>query len=68
VILPLGRSGASPFAESDHHPQITVYMARQRERGKTQREAIRCLTRHLIRRIYNLPRDPQHTPTTLCLT
>jgi transposase len=51
-----------------HHPQTTLYMAKQRQRGKTQREAIRCLKRHLIRRIYNLLRDPRHTPTALCLT
>jgi transposase len=39
-------------------PPTAVYIARQRERGKTNREAIRCLKRHLIRRVYNLLRDP----------
>ena len=39
-------------------PQTAVYIARQRERGKTNREAIRCLKRHLIRRVYNLLHDP----------
>jgi transposase len=49
-------------------PQTAVYIARQRQRGKTNREAIRCLKRHLIRRVYNLLRDPARVPTTLCLT
>lgn len=49
-------------------PQTALYIARQRERGKTNREAIRCLKRHLIRRVYNLLRDPARIPTTLCLT
>jgi transposase len=51
-----------------HDPQTALYMAKQRRRGKTQREAIRCLKRHLVRRIYNLLRAPNETPITLCLT
>jgi hypothetical protein len=39
-----------------------------RIRGKTQREAIRCLKRHLVRRIYNLLRTPNDIPIRLCLT
>jgi len=31
-----------------HDPQTALYMAKQRGRGKTQREAIRCLKRHLV--------------------
>jgi transposase len=51
-----------------HDPQTAVYIAKQRHNGKTNREAIRCLKRHLIRRVYHLLRDPTSTPTTLCLT
>jgi transposase len=51
-----------------HDPQTANYIAKQRRHGKTNRDAIRCLKRHLIRRVYNLPRDPTSTPTTLCLT
>jgi transposase len=51
-----------------HDPQTAVYIAKQRRNGKTNREAIRCLKRHLIRRVYNLLRDPARVPTTVCLT
>jgi transposase len=51
-----------------HDPRTAVYIAKQRQRGKTNREAIRCLKRHLIRRVYNLLHDPATAPTTLCLT
>jgi transposase len=51
-----------------HDPQTALYMAKQRTRGKTQREATRCLKRHLVRRIYNLLRAPNEVPITLCLT
>jgi transposase len=51
-----------------HDPQTAVYIAKQRQRGKTNREAIRCLKRHLTRRVYNLLHNPTTTPTTLCLT
>jgi transposase len=46
-------------------PQTALYIARQRERGKTNREAIRCLKRHLIRRVYNLLRDPNSVPIAI---
>ena len=36
--------------------------------GKTKREAIRCLKRHLVRRVYHLLKDPSQVPTTICLT
>jgi transposase len=51
-----------------HDPQTALYIAKQRQRGKTNREAIRCLKRHLARRVYNLLHDPATAPTTLCLT
>ena len=50
-----------------HDPQTALYMAKQRRRGKTQREATRCLKRHLVWRIYNLLSDPSAIPQTVCL-
>ena len=51
-----------------HDPRTAVYMAKQRKNGKTSREAIRSLKRHLVRRVYYLLHDPDRVPTTLCLT
>jgi transposase len=49
-------------------PHTSLYIARQRQNGKTRKEAIRNLKRHLVRRVYHLLADPQSIPTTLCLT
>jgi transposase len=51
-----------------HDPQTALYIARQRHKGKTHREAIRCLKRHLIRRIYRLLSDPRSVPQPPRLT
>jgi len=49
-------------------PATAALHARQRTNGKTSREAIRCLKRHLIRRIYRLLTAPNTVPQTVCLT
>jgi transposase len=49
-------------------PATAVYIAKQRQDGKTQREAIRCLKRHVVRRIYQLLTDPNRLPRTVYLT
>jgi transposase len=49
-------------------PRTAVYIAKQRANGKTKREAIRNLKRHLARRVYHLLRDPNPVPTTVYLT
>ena len=49
-------------------PRTAVYLARQRANGKTQKEAIRNLKRHLVRRVYLLLHDPGNVTTTICLT
>ena len=41
------------------HPETRDYIARKTAEGKTHREAIRCLKRHLARRIWHLLRAPQ---------
>ena len=49
-------------------PRTAVYLQKQRATGKTKREAIRNLKRHLVRRVYHLLRTPDQVPTTICLT
>ena len=47
------------------HPETRDYVARKTAEGKTHREAIRCLKRHLARRTWHLLRAPhplQGTP------
>ena len=54
------------------HPETKAYIERKREEGKTNREAIRCLKRHLTRRIWHLlqPHPPiqDNSPNTNPLT
>jgi transposase len=49
-------------------PRTAVYLAKQRANGKTNKEAIRSLKRHLVRRVYHLLHDPNTVPATICLT
>jgi transposase len=51
-----------------HDPRTAVYIAKQRRNGKTNKEAIRSLKRHLVRRVYHLLHDPNSVPITICLT
>jgi transposase len=51
-----------------HDPRTAVYIAKQRSNGKTNKEAIRSLKRHLVRRVYHLLHDPNSVPITICLT
>src|SRR5215207_2864634 len=40
------------------HPETRTYLARKRAEGKTHRDAIRCLKRHLARRVWHLLQPP----------
>jgi transposase len=40
------------------HPETKAYIERKRSEGKTNREALRCLKRHLARRIWHLLQPP----------
>jgi transposase len=51
-----------------HDPRTAVYLAKQRANGKTNKDAIRSLKRHLVRRVFHLLHDPTAVPTTNCLT
>ena len=44
-------------------PETRAYLAKQRAEGKSHREAMRCLKRHLARRFYRLLRDPSPLPS-----
>jgi transposase len=44
------------------HPETQDYIARKRSEGKTTREAIRSVKRHLIRRIWHLLQPPHTDP------
>ena len=46
------------------HPETRNYLARKRADGKTGLEAMRCLKRHLTRRIWHLLQAPASTATT----
>jgi transposase len=41
------------LSRSVHHPQSRAYMHRRIDEGKTKREAMRSLKRHLSRHLYN---------------
>jgi len=45
-------------------PETAAYLARKQNEGKTRREALRCLKRHLARRVFKLLQPPSPTPTT----
>ncbi len=49
-------------------PQTAIYIGKQRENGKTNKEALRSLKRHLVRRVFHLLKDPNTVPITVCLT
>jgi transposase len=46
------------------HPETIEFIARKKTEGKTHREAIRSLKRHLARRIWHLLRAPHPVPET----
>jgi transposase len=45
------------FTKGLHDPQTAAYLARKQAEGKTRREALRCLKRHLARRVWHLLQD-----------
>jgi transposase len=45
-----------------HDPRTAVYIAKQRQNGKTNRDAIRSLKRHLVRRVYTSSVTPTAFP------
>jgi transposase len=45
-----------------HDPETATYLARKKAEGKTHREAMRCLKRHLARRVWHLLQDTNANP------
>jgi transposase len=61
--------------QARHHPPARAYLARKQAEGKTRREALRCLKRHLARVVFHIlrtiakrrtphPAPPPHHPLT----
>jgi transposase len=44
------------------HPETREYIARKLSEGKTHRDAVRCLKRHLARRVWHLLQPPAPIP------
>jgi transposase len=49
-------------------PDTAAHLARKQREGKTRKEALRCLKRHLTRRVWRLLRTPPTTATIHCNT
>jgi transposase len=49
-----------------HHAPAKAYLARKQAEGKSRKEALRCLKRHLARTVYHALTNPEQTmtPTT----
>ena len=45
-----------------YHPATIAYVQKRQTEGKTRREIIRCLKRHIAREIHNLLTNPPPTP------
>lgn len=45
-------------------PETAAYLARKQSEGKSRREALRCLKRHLARRVFKLLQSTPPTPAT----
>jgi transposase len=49
------------------HPETQAYITRKRAEGKSTKEAIRCLKRHLTRRVWHLLQPPHPEPDSINL-
>jgi transposase len=50
-----------------YDPKTAAYLARKQAEGKSRREALRCLKRHLARRVWRLLQPPPTQPTTITI-
>lgn len=51
-------------AAARHDPETIAYLDRKQSEGKTRRDALRCLKRHLARRIWTILTTPTNPPAT----
>jgi hypothetical protein len=58
---------SAPVTRARCDPETQSYVIRKKTAGKTQRDAIRCLKRHLARRIWHLLQPPAPTEISLNL-
>ncbi len=57
-------------SQGRHHPPAQAYLARKQAEGKSRKEALRCLKRHLVRTVYHRLRslEDEQTRSTSRLT
>jgi len=54
------------ISQGQHHPPARAYLTRKQAEGKSRKEALRCLKRHLARTVYRLlitAKQPLEPPT-----
>ncbi|HEV2776189.1 MAG TPA: transposase [Solirubrobacteraceae bacterium] len=56
------------ISKSRHDPTSAAYLARKHAQGKSRREALRCLKRHLARRVWHLLQPTPHQPKHAIIT
>jgi hypothetical protein len=61
-LVPFGGRTAARYRlalnKARHDPETQAFLDRKRAEGKTRREALRALKRHLVRRVYRLLQPP----------
>ncbi|WP_407697519.1 transposase [Solirubrobacter deserti] len=56
------------ITRAQRDPETRAYLDRKLAEGKTRKEAIRCLKRHLARRFHHLLREPPDAPALMPVT
>ena len=56
------------ITRAQRDPETRAYLDRKIAEGKTRKEAIRCLKRHLARRFHRLLSEPPDEPATTSVT
>jgi hypothetical protein len=51
-------------SQGQHHPPARAYLAGKQAEGKSRKEALRCLKRHLARSVYRLLCSPEEGRVT----
>lgn len=52
-------------ARAKHDPETAAYVARKEAEGRTRMDALRCLKRHLVRRVHKLMTTPTEGPVSV---
>jgi hypothetical protein len=51
-------TGRADLRQANWDPDTAAYLARKQAEGKSRKEALRCIKRHLTRRVWQLLRSP----------